>query len=133
VVGNQVQTCTCHLCSCAFLVQYDRSDYQSPTIGELRAMVIGEKTSPGKLDILVYCPLTGRCQSALILANSVGNRKLCYATPWPKTIVGTDMRCTSCKKHFRSYFGEIIFDIIIMWMKLNSLDKECYVLNHVLT
>lgn len=32
-----------------------------------------------------------------------GKRKLCYAIPWPKTIVGTDMRCTSCRKHFMSH------------------------------
>lgn len=56
--------------------------------------------------MLVYCPLKGRCphcKSALILANSVGKRKLCYPIPWPKTIVGTDMRCTSCSKHFMSH------------------------------
>lgn len=61
---------------------------------------------PGKLDLLIYCPLKGRCphcKSTLICANSVGKRKLCYAMPWPKTIVGTDMRCTSCKKHFMSH------------------------------
>lgn len=86
--------------------KFDRSDYQSPTIGELRAIGIGVRTAAGRLDLLVYCPLKGRCshcKSALIFANSVGKRKLCYAIPWPKTIVGTDMRCTSCKKHFMSH------------------------------
>lgn len=75
-------------------------------IAELRAMQIGMRTSLGKLDLLAYCPLTGRyphCKSALITANSVGKRKLCYATPWPKTIVGIDMRCTSCKHHFMTH------------------------------
>ena len=46
--------------------------------------------------MLVYCPLKGRCphcKSALISANLVGKRKLCNAVPWPKTIVGVDMRC----------------------------------------
>ena len=55
--------------------KFDRSDFQSPTISELRAIGIGTKTSPGKLDLLVYCPLMGRCphcKSALITANSVG-------------------------------------------------------------
>ena len=33
----------------------------------------------------------------------MGKRKLVYATPWPKTLVGTDMRCTKCKKHFMSH------------------------------
>ena len=86
--------------------KFDRSDFQSPTIGELRATGIGVKTSQGKLDLLVYCPLKGRCphcKSALITANSVGKRKLCYAVPWPKTIVGADMRCTNCKKHFMTH------------------------------
>lgn len=84
----------------------DRSGYQSPTIGELRAIGIGVKASPGKLDLLVYCPLKGRCPhcgSTLISANSVGKRKLCYAVPWPKTIVGADMRCSTCRKHFMSH------------------------------
>ena len=85
---------------------FDRSDFQSPTIAELRAIGIGLKTCPGKLDLLVYCPLNGRCphcSSALISANSVGKRKLCYAIPWPKSIVGIDMRCTKCKKHFMTH------------------------------
>lgn len=75
-------------------------------IAELRAIGIGERTSAGKLDLLVYCPLKGRCphcRSSLISANSVGKRKLCYALPWPKTVVGIDMRCTSCKKHFMTH------------------------------
>ena len=86
--------------------KFDRSDFQSPTISELRAIGIGIKTFPGKLDLLVYCPLKGRCphcKSALITANSVGKRKLCYAIPWPKTIVGVDMRCGKCKKHFMTH------------------------------
>ena len=86
--------------------KFDRSDFQSPTISELRAIGIGIKTFPGKLDLLVYCPLKGRCphcNSALITANSVGKRKLCYAIPWPKIIVGVDMRCNKCKKHFMTH------------------------------
>ena len=82
--------------------KFDRCDFQAPTIGQLRAIGIGLKTTPRKLDLLVYCPLKGRCphcKSAMITANSVGKRKLCYAIPWPKTIVGADMRCGTCKKH----------------------------------
>ena len=84
----------------------DRSDFQSPTISELRAIGIGTKSSPGKLDLSVYCPLMGRCphcKSTLIAANSVGKRKLCYTIPWPKTIIGADMRCSRCKKHFMKH------------------------------
>jgi hypothetical protein len=72
----------------------------------LRAIGIGIKTFPGKLDLLVYCPLKGRCphcKSALMTANSVGKRKLCYAIPWPTTIVGVDTRCGKCKKHFMTH------------------------------
>jgi phage FluMu protein Com len=86
--------------------KFDRSEFQSPTIGELRAMGIGVKTVSGKLDMLVYCLLKGRCphcKSALISANSVGKRKLCYAVPWPKTIVWVDMRCGKCNKHFMTH------------------------------
>ena len=86
--------------------KFDRSDFQSRTVGEVRAIGIGLKTSPGKLDLLAYCPLKGRCphcQSSLIYANSVGKPKLCYAVPWPKTVVGIDMRCTKCKKHFMTH------------------------------
>lgn len=64
------------------------------------------KTSPGKLDLLMYCPLNGRCphcRSSLITANGVGKRKLCYAVPWPKSIVGIDVKCTKCKKHFMTH------------------------------
>ena len=67
---------------------------------------ISSKTVSGKLDLLVYCPLKGRCphcRSALVAPNSVGKRKLCYAIPWPKTIVGLDMRCGKCHKHFMSH------------------------------
>ena len=83
--------------------KFDRSGFQVPTISELRVIGIGTKSCPGKQDLLVYCPLTGHCphcKSSLIAANSVGKRKLCYAIPWPKTIVGVDMRCGRCKKHF---------------------------------
>ena len=86
--------------------KFDKTDYQAPTISELRAIEIGTRTFPGKLDLLVYCPLVGRCphcKSALISANSVGKQKLCYAIPWPKTIVGVDMRCARCKKHFMTH------------------------------
>ena len=86
--------------------KFDKSDFQSPTISELRAIGIGAKTIPGKLDLIVYCPLKGRCphcNSALISSHSVGKRKLCYAVPWPKTIVGIDMRCRKCNKHFMTH------------------------------
>jgi len=86
--------------------KFDKTDFQSPSMIELRAIGIGIKTFPGKLDLLVYCPLKGRCphcKSALISAHSVGKRKLCYAIPWPKTIVGVDMRCGQCKKHFMTH------------------------------
>ena len=86
--------------------KFDRIDYQSPRIGELRQISIGMKTESGKLDLLVYCPTTGRCpycKSSLIVANSVGKRKLCYSIPWPKTVVGLDMRCKKCKKHFMTH------------------------------
>ena len=94
--------------------KFDRSDYQSPTISEVRTIGIGVKTSPGKLDLLVYCPLKGRCphcNSALITANSVGKRKLCYAIPWPKTIVGVDMRCGKCKKHFMTHDTSYVYTL----------------------
>ena len=61
---------------------------------------------PGKLDLLVYCPLGGRCpycKSTLVSANSVGKLKLCYSIPWPKTIVGVNMRCGKCNKHFMTH------------------------------
>ena len=83
--------------------KFDRSNFQSPMISELRAIGIRVRTFLGKLDLIIYCPLKGRCShcnSALITANSVGKRKLCYAILWPKTIVGVDMRCGKCNKHF---------------------------------
>ena len=86
--------------------KFDKSDFQSLTIQQLRTIEIGSKTSPGLLDMIVYCPLKGRCphcQSTLINANSVGKPKLCYAVPWPKTVVGVDMKCTNCKKHFMTH------------------------------
>lgn len=84
----------------------DWSEFQSPTISELRAIDIGIKTFPGNQDLLVYCPLKGRCphcKFALITANSVGKWKLCYAIPQQKSIVGGDMRCSKCKKHFMTH------------------------------
>ena len=86
--------------------KFDKKDFQTPTISELRVIGIGTITSPRQLDLLVYCPLKGKCphcKSALITANSVGKRKLCYAIPWPKTIVGVDMKCGNCKKHFMTH------------------------------
>ncbi len=41
--------------------KFDKSDFQSPTIVELRAIGIGLKKSPGKLDLIVYCPMSGHC------------------------------------------------------------------------
>ena len=85
---------------------FTNQDYQAPTIRELRATKIGVVSSPGKLDLIIYCPLNGRCphcNSTLINTNSVGKKKLCYAVPWPKTIVGIDMRCVKCSKHFMTH------------------------------
>lgn len=86
--------------------KFDWSDFQSPMISELRAVSIGVKSSPGKLDLLIYCPMKGRClhcNSTLIAGNLVGKYKLYYAVPWPKSILGTDMRCNKCKKHFMTH------------------------------
>ncbi len=86
--------------------KFDKSNFQSPTIAELRAIGIGLKKSPGKLDLLVYCPMSGRCphcNSMMISANSVGSRKLIYVIPWPKSLVGIDMRCGKCKKHWLTH------------------------------
>ena len=69
-------------------------------------MGIGMKVAPSKLDLIIYSPIMGRCphcHSSIICANSVGKVKLCYATPWPKTIVGADMRCSKCRKHFMTH------------------------------
>ena len=52
--------------------KFDKTEYQAPTISELRVIGIGTRTISEKLDLLVYCPLTSRCphcNSALILAN----------------------------------------------------------------
>ena len=72
------------------------------------------KNSPGKLDLLVYCPLNGRCpycKLALIhIINLVGKCKLCYAVPCPKTIVGADMKCSQCKKHFMTHDSNYTHD-----------------------
>ncbi len=86
--------------------KFDKSNFQSPTIAELRAIGIGLKKSPGKLELIVYCPMSGRCphcNSMMISANSVGSRKLIYAIPWPKSLVGIDMRCGKCKKHWLTH------------------------------
>ena len=86
--------------------KFGKEDYQKPSISELRALGIGVMTSGNKLDLIAYCPQNGRCphcNSAFISANSVGKRKLCYAVPWPKTIVGVDVRCGKCKKHFMTH------------------------------
>ncbi len=39
----------------------------------------------------------------MISANSVRRRKLIYAIPWPKSLVGIDMRCGKCKKHWLTH------------------------------
>ena len=86
--------------------QFGKGHFMAVFIQQLRTIEIGVKTGPGMLDMIVYCPLKGRCpycQSTLINANSVGKTKLCYAVPWPKCVVGIDMRCTSCKKHFMTH------------------------------
>lgn len=81
--------------------KFDKSSFQSPTIGELRAIGIGKRTALGKLDLLVFCSMNGKCphcNSTLITANSVGKKKLCHAVPWPKSIVGADMKCKKCHR-----------------------------------
>ena len=83
--------------------KFNKSGMQSPTRAEIRSIRIGLKKSPGKLDLIVYCPLNGRCpycKSALISINTVGKTKLCYGVPWSKSIVGANMKCSQCKKHF---------------------------------
>ena len=85
---------------------FGKSDYQSPKIGELRAMEIGYRSVPGKLDLMMYCPVSvkcSHCHSANIIRKTMGKRKLCYALPWPKAIVGVDMRCGKCTKHFMTH------------------------------
>ena len=85
---------------------FGKSDYQSPKISELSAMEIGYRSVPGKLDLMMYCPVSGKCphcNSASIMRNTVGKPKLCYALPWPKTIVVVDMRCGKCNKQFMTH------------------------------
>ena len=48
---------------------FDKSAFQTPTIGELRALGIRTKTAPGKLDLLVYCPLKGRCPHCIFMTH----------------------------------------------------------------
>ena len=86
--------------------KFNKSGMQSPTRAEIRSIRIGLKKSPGKLDLIVYCLLNGRCpycKSALISINTVGKTKLCYGVPWPKSIVGVNMKCSQCKKHFMTH------------------------------
>ena len=81
-------------------------NFQALSIQQVRTIEIGVKTSPGLLDMIVYCPLNGKCpycQSTLIRANTLGKPKLCYAVPWPKSVIGVDMKCTSCNKHFMTH------------------------------
>ena len=95
---------------------FDKTSFQSPTIGELRAIGIGVKTMSGKLELIVYSSVKGRyphCSSTLIQTNSVGKRKLCYAVPWPKSLVGADMRCGKCRKHFMSHDSNYINTLTI--------------------
>lgn len=69
--------------------RFDRRDIQSPPLSELRAIGIRTKICLGKLDLLVYCPLEGRCphcKSVLSKANPVSKQKLWYAILWPKTM-----------------------------------------------
>ena len=82
---------------------FTNQDYQVPTIRELRATKIGVVSSPGKLNLIIYCPLNGRCPNCNSTVNSVGKKKLSYAVPWPKTIVGIDMGCVKCSKHFMTH------------------------------
>ena len=48
---------------------FDKSAFQSRTIGELRALGIRTKTAPGKLDLLVHCPLKGRCPHCIFMTH----------------------------------------------------------------
>ncbi len=79
---------------------FGKNDHQTPKMG---AIEIGYRSVLGKLDLIIYCPMSGKCplcNSVSIMRNTVGKCKLCYALPWPKTVVGVDMRCCKCNKHF---------------------------------
>ena len=82
-----------------FSPTFTNQDYQTPTTSELLATKSGVISSPGKLDLIIYWNLED-VHSTLINTNSVGKKKLCYA---PRTIVGIDMRCVKCSKHFMTH------------------------------
>ena len=92
---------------------FDRSDYQTASLGEAKTTCFGLKkaTDRAKLDAILFCPLTGRCpycKSALLSANSVGKGKLCYAIPWPKTVIGLDVKCVKCSRHFMTFDADYV-------------------------
>ena len=92
---------------------FDRSDYQTASLGEAKTTCFGLKkaTDRAKLDAILFCPLTGRCpycKSALLSANSVGKGKLCYTIPWPKTVIGLDVKCVKCSRHFMTFDADYV-------------------------
>ena len=77
----------------AVLPKFDRSDFQSPTISELRAIGIVIKTSPGKLDLLVYRSGLTVAQVQRYVENEVREHYLMlkskYIELWDKVLLTT--------------------------------------------
>ena len=75
------------------LPKFDRSDFQSPTISELRAIGIVIKTSPGKLDLLVYRSGLTVAQVQRYVENEVREHYLMlkskYIELWDKVLLTT--------------------------------------------
>ena len=73
--------------------KFDRSDFQSPTISELRAIGIVIKTSPGKLDLLVYRSGLTVAQVQRYVENEVREHYLMlkskYIKLWDKVLLTT--------------------------------------------
>ncbi len=83
------------------------------------------------LILIVYFSVKGKClhcSSAFIQTNSMGNRKLCYAVPWTKSLVGAEMRCGKCRKHFMSHDSKYINTLTIFeQIKCKFLSGKGYV------
>ena len=73
--------------------KFDKPSYQSPLIGEL----LSSERKPHQESWSIVQPKGDALIVSRIIANSVGKRKLCYA------VVGLDMRCQKCKKHFMTH------------------------------
>ena len=59
--------------------KFDMSDFQLLSMSELRCIGIGTRPSPGKLDLIVFCPLKGGALIAL-----------------PRSSLPTELRRISC-------------------------------------